>query len=91
METMHLFNAHQERPHVDGVVTVQPNLWLLSSEEVPPLLFTPEKAAELLCVGRPKVYALIQRRELRSVKVGSSRRISARALSDYVAGLEAVF
>ena len=88
METMHLFNAHLDRPDVDGVVEVRPNLWLLSSEEVPPILFTPEEVARLLMVGRPKVYELIRLRELRSVKVGGSRRISARALSDYVRALE---
>ena len=88
METMHLFNAHLDRPDVDGVVEVRPNLWLLSSEEVPPILFTPEEVARLLMVGRPKVYELMRLRELRSVKVGGSRRVSARALSDYVRGLE---
>ena len=90
METMHLFNAHDARSEgVDAVVDVQPNLWLLTSEEIPPLLFTPEEAARLLMVGREKVYKLIQRRELRSIKVGQSRRISARALSEYVAVMEA--
>ena len=89
METMHLFNAHEERPELDGVVEVRPNIWLLRSEEVPPILFTPEEVARLLMVGRPRVYQLMRQRELRSVKVGASRRVSARALSDYVAGLEA--
>ena len=94
METMHLFNAHtprEARPGidgVDGVVEVRPNLWLLSSEEVPPILFTPEEVARLLMVGRGKVYDLIRMRELRSVKVGGCRRISARALSDFVRELE---
>jgi excisionase family DNA binding protein len=34
------------------------------------------------------VYDLIRQRELRSVKVGASRRVSARALCEYVARLE---
>lgn len=89
METMHLFNAHEDRPEFDAVAEVRPNVWLLKSEEVPPLLFTPEEAARLLMVGRPKVYNLISMGVLRSVKVGGSRRISARALSDYVTELEA--
>ena len=67
---------------------MRPNVWLLSADEVPPILFTPECVAKLLGVGRAKVYTLIQRRELRSVKVGCSRRISARALSEYVEQLE---
>lgn len=88
VETMHLFNAHESRPELDGVLEVRPNLWLLSSEEVPPILFTPEEVARLLMVGRGKVYDLMRMRELRSVKVGNSRRVSARALSDYVRDLE---
>ena len=88
METMQLFNAHEERPELDGVVQVRSNIWLLRSEEMPPILFTPEEVARLLMVGRCKVYDLIRLRELRSVKVGASRRISARALSDYVLALE---
>lgn len=73
----------------EGEVVIRPNLWLLSSEEIPPLLFTPEEAARMLGVGRPKVFQLMQLGVLRSVKVGASRRISARALSEYVAELEA--
>jgi excisionase family DNA binding protein len=88
METMHLFDAHEQRPELDDLVEVRPNIWLLPSEEVPPLLFTAEEAGRVLGVGRCKVYDLIRMRELRSVKVGASRRISARALSDYVRALE---
>lgn len=40
----------------DGAVTVKPNLWLLTAEELPPLLFTPEDVARTLSLGRPKVY-----------------------------------
>lgn len=67
---------------------VRPNIWLLSSEELPPLLFTAEQAAQLLGVGRDAVYGLIRCRRLRSVKVGNSRRVSARALADCVSLLE---
>jgi excisionase family DNA binding protein len=72
----------------DAPVVVTPNLWLLSSEDIPPLLFTPEEAARFLRVGRHRIYDLTREKALRSVKVGGSRRISARALSDYVAALE---
>ena len=85
----HLFNLSTAAlTGVEAPVVITPNLWLLSSEEIPPLLFTPEEAARFLRVGRHRVFDLIRQRELRSVKVGNSRRISARALSDYVAGLE---
>ena len=67
---------------------VRPNIWLLSSEEIPPLLFTTAEVARLLGIGQCRVYDLIRERELRSVKVGASRRISARALRDYVEQLE---
>lgn len=72
----------------EGIVEVRPNLWLMSSVDIPPLLFTAEEAARCLNVGRPKVFHLIRQGALRSVKVGNSRRISARALSDYVIALE---
>lgn len=72
----------------DATAEVRPNVWLLSSEEVPPLLFTPEEAARMLGIGRPKMYDLLRQRQLKSVKVGKYRRISARALSEYVGGLE---
>ena len=71
------------------VIVITPNLWLLSSEEIPPLLFTPEEAARFLRVGRHRVFDLIRQRELRSVKVGSSRRISAGRSATTSAGLEA--
>lgn len=85
--TQHLFELPQT-PSSTESVTVRPNVWLLSSEEIPPLLFTCEQAARFLNVGRHRIFDLIRVGELRSVKVGNSRRISARALADYVAALE---
>jgi excisionase family DNA binding protein len=73
---------------VEAAVSVAPNIWLLSPAEVPPILFSTAEAARLLGIGRCRVYDLIRWRELRSVKVGASRRISARALAEYVANLE---
>jgi excisionase family DNA binding protein len=54
-----------------------------------PLLLRPEQVARLLNVGRSKVFDLIRSGELRSVKSGGSRRISATALREYVDRLEA--
>jgi len=88
MEAQNLFNLSSAPLDVDLSAVLSPNLWLLSSEEIPPLLFTPEETARLLGVGRPKVFELINQGVLRSVKLGASRRISARALSDCVAQLE---
>jgi excisionase family DNA binding protein len=51
------------------------------------LLLTPEEAAELLSVGRSKVYDLIRSQALASVKIGGSRRIPAGAVQAYVDSL----
>lgn len=85
----YMFNVAQAADPVDGVVEVRSNLWLMSAEEIPPLLFTVEEAAKILHVGRPAMFRLIHEKALRSIKVGASRRISARALSEYVSIAEA--
>lgn len=59
----------------------------MNSEPVA-LLLTPEEAAQALRVGRSKVYDLMRSGQLRSVKIGGSRRVSAQALVEYVAALE---
>jgi len=56
--------------------------------ELTPLLLRPEEAAVVLRVGRTRVYELIRSGELRSVKIGHMRRVSATALAEYVARLE---
>jgi excisionase family DNA binding protein len=53
------------------------------------LLLNPTEAAERLSMGRTKIYELMRRGELRSVKVGGCRRISRAALADFIAELEA--
>lgn len=87
----YLFNLSQPGDDIGEIqAVVTPNIWLLSSEEIPPILFTAEEAGRLLRIGKCRVYDLIRQRELRSIKVGASRRISARALKDYVDRLEVV-
>ena len=85
-----LFNLsqHQPPPQAEGAVSVQPNIWLMSPEEMPPILFSTAEVGRLLGIGQCRVYDLILWHELRSVKVGASRHISARALAEYVANLE---
>lgn len=51
------------------------------------LLLRPEEAAELLSIGRSKVYELIGTGELRSVRIGASRRIPTDALLDFIGQL----
>jgi excisionase family DNA binding protein len=90
MEQHQLFNLGSTDEPVDGSVSVRPNVWLMTSEEIPPLLFTVDEVARCLSIGRHRVFDLIREGALRSVKVGASRRISARAMADYVAALELV-
>lgn len=52
------------------------------------LLLKPEEAAEILSIGRSKVYELMGTGELASVRIGACRRIRADALADFVAGLQ---
>lgn len=59
------------------------------SQTVAPLLYRPEEAADMLGCGRAYVYLLIQRGEIRSVKVGRLRRIPAAALDEFITGLSA--
>lgn len=54
------------------------------------LLLTPEEAAEVLSLGRTKVYQLIGEGTLRSVRIGKCRRIPASALVDLVEHLAAL-
>lgn len=52
--------------------------------QVDQLLLTPEDAAELLAVGRTKLYELLRTGALESVRIGAARRIPASALTAYV-------
>jgi excisionase family DNA binding protein len=48
------------------------------------LLFTTEEAAEILCVGRSRIFDLIRTGQLRSLKIGKSRRVTREALEEFV-------
>src|SRR5271170_8118146 len=49
-----------------------------------PQLVTVEEAAEILCIGRDKVYYLIRTGQLRSIKIGKLRRISTEWIADLI-------
>jgi excisionase family DNA binding protein len=53
------------------------------------LLYRPKEAAKALGIGRDKLYDLMRSGRLRSVKDGGARFITADALAEYVAMLEA--
>ncbi len=48
------------------------------------LLLTPEDAAQMVAIGRTKMYALLRIGAIESVRIGGSRRIPADALEAYV-------
>lgn len=50
--------------------------------------YTVEEAANLLHVGRDKIYHLLRTGQLRSIKIGKSRRITEEHLAAFVASLE---
>ena len=52
------------------------------------LLLTPEEAAEVLSIGRSKVYELIGHGHLASIRIDSSRRIPRHVVVEFVARLE---
>ena len=54
-----------------------------------PLLVTAEQAAASLSICRTKVYELLRNGDLESVRIGTSRRIPAAALTEYVERLRA--
>lgn len=47
-------------------------------------LYRVEEVADALDIGRTKVFDLIRAGQLASVKVGGSRRITERAIEDYI-------
>jgi excisionase family DNA binding protein len=51
-------------------------------------LFTVVEVAELLGIGRSKVYELLYKGELKSVKIGGSRRVRYSDLGEYVRYLD---
>jgi excisionase family DNA binding protein len=53
------------------------------------LLYRPKEAASMLGIGRDKLYDLMRSGRLRSIKDGGARLITAEALNNYVALLEA--
>ena len=54
---------------------------------VPALMLTPEQAADALAISRSGLYALLRCGQLKSVKIGASRRVPAAALERYLAQL----
>ena len=54
---------------------------------IAPLLITVETAAEMLGIGRTRMFALLRNGDIHSVLIGRSRRVPVAALQQYVAAL----
>jgi len=50
--------------------------------------YTVEQVAEILNVGRDKVYSLLRTGQLRSIKIGKLRRITDQHLAEFIASHE---
>ena len=50
--------------------------------------YTVEQVAKMLNISRDKVYYLLRTRQLRSIKIGKSRRITDQHLAAFLASLE---
>jgi excisionase family DNA binding protein len=50
--------------------------------------YTVEQVAEMLHIGRDKVYYLLRTGQLRSIKIGKSRRITDRHVAQFIAERE---
>lgn len=50
--------------------------------------FTVEQVADMLNIGRDKVYCLLRTQQLRSLKIGKLRRITNAQLADFIAAAE---
>ena len=48
------------------------------------VLLTPEETAEVMGIGRSKVYELMRQGALESVRIGGSRRVPTVAIEEYV-------
>ncbi|GAA0245248.1 hypothetical protein GCM10009527_047390 [Actinomadura nitritigenes] len=50
--------------------------------------YTVEQVAEILQIGRDKIYFLLRTGQLRSIKIGKLRRITDRHVAEFIASLE---
>ena len=50
--------------------------------------YTVEQVADMLHIGRDKVYYLLRTGQLRSMKIGKLRRITDRHLAEFIPALE---
>ena len=49
-----------------------------------PILLTPTEAARALGIGRSKLYELLREGRIRSIRIGTCRRVPTTALAEFV-------
>ena len=49
-----------------------------------PILLTPTEAARVLGIGRSKLYELMREGSIRSIRIGTCRRVPTTALDEFV-------
>src|SRR6266496_3848243 len=79
---------HRQPRAVTKTTGVTPRTSKPRPEEVSVQAYTVEQVAEILQIGRDKVYHLLRTGQLRSIKIGKLRRITDRHLADFIASLE---
>jgi len=62
---------------------------MAATETDAPLAYSPAYAARLMGIGRTLLYELIDRKELKSIRVGARRLITRRAIEQFLAEREA--
>jgi excisionase family DNA binding protein len=73
----------------DSETTTQRHRQKRLREEVRHLqAYTVEEVAEILHIGRDKVYFLLRTHQLRSIKIGKLRRITDQHLAEFIAAME---
>jgi excisionase family DNA binding protein len=50
--------------------------------------YTVEQVAKMLHIGRDKVYYLLRTGQLKSIKIGKSRRITDQQLAEFIESLD---
>ena len=53
-------------------------------ERHPRLLISVEEAAQILGIGRTAAYELVRKQQLKSVKIGRTRRVVVSSLNEYI-------
>lgn len=84
----YLYNLTPAGEPVDGLLEIRPNVWLMSAEETPPLMFTVDEVGRILRWHRPVVEMFIELGLLEAIDVRGSVRITARSLAEFVLALE---